>query len=201
MLILSMMSHYNNILIIVIPAAAVLLLPLYSTNTSCVATAQGAMVSASDTNVASVNTTNNTLTLGNPFWIDNDKTTGQRVLDVNNPNGPTLETSFSDFGAGMIKGIGNATTIGTIVNSFRPGGALYSHGQGVTTTNDGEMATWTEQGIGHFTKQGKVVFHGIRIFSTPSTGKLAFLNSLVGVLYTEADVRSGTATNTIWELK
>jgi len=30
---------------------------------------------------------------------------------------------------------------------------------------------------------------------------LAFLNNLVGVLYTEADIRSGIATNTIWELK
>ncbi len=45
------------------------------------------------------------------------------LLDVNNPNGPTLETSFSDFGAGLIKGVGNVTTIGTIVTSFRLGGA------------------------------------------------------------------------------
>ena len=144
---------------------------------------------------------NTTLTLSSPFWIDNDKTTGQRVLDVNNPSGPTLETSFSDFGAGIIKGVGNATTIGTITTNFRPGGALYSQGKGVTTTDDGEIATWTEQGIGHFTKQGKVVFHGIRIFSTSSTGKLSFLNNLVGVLYTQADIRTGIATNTIWELK
>jgi hypothetical protein len=123
------------------------------------------------------------------------------LLDVNNPSGPTLETSFSDFGAGIIKGVGNATTIGTIITSFRPGGTLHSQGKGVTTTNDGEMATWTEQGIGHFTKQGNVVFHGIRIFSTSSTGKLSFLNNLVGVLYTEADIRSGIVTNSIWELK
>src|SRR5215831_18136192 len=174
---------------------------LYDTNTCCAATAQRAMVKAPDTNATIVNTSNATLILGNPFWIDYDKTTGQRVLGVNNPNGPTLETSFSDFGAGMIKGVGNATTIGTIVTNFRPSGALYSQGQGVTTAYDGEMATWTELGIGHFTKQGKVVFHGIRIFSTSSTGKLAFLNNLVGVLYTETDIRSGIATNTIRELK
>jgi len=196
-----MMSHYDNILIRVIPAAAMLMLLFYHTNTCCAAAAQRAMVTAPDTNATIVNTSNATLSLGNPFWIDYDKTTGQRVLSVNNPNGPTLETSFSDFGAGMINGVGNATTIGTIVTNFRPSGALYSQGQGVTTAYDGEMATWTEQGIGHFTKQGKVVFHGIRIFSTSSTGKLAFLNNLVGVLYTEADIRSGTATNTIWELK
>jgi hypothetical protein len=132
------------------------------------------VASVPDTNVTSANTTNTTLTLSSPFWIDNDKTTGQRVLDVNNPSEPTLETSFSDFGTGIIKGVGNATTIGTIITSFRPGGTLYSQGKGVITTDDGEIATWTEQGIGHFTKQGKVVFHGIRIFSTSSTGKLAF---------------------------
>lgn len=192
------MSHHNNILI---PAIAIVLLLLCVNITGCVATTQRVVGSVPDTNVTSTNTTNTTLTLSSPFWIDNDKTTGQRVLDVNNPSGPTLETSFSDFGAGIIKGVGNATTIGTIITSFRPGGALYSQGKGVTTTSDGEIATWTEQGIGHFIKQGKVVFHGIRIFSTSSTGKLAFLNNLVGVLYTQADIKSGIATNTIWELK
>jgi hypothetical protein len=192
------MSHHNNILI---PATAIVLLLLCVNITGCVATTQRVVGSVPDTNVTSANTTNTTLTLSSPFWIDNDKTTGQRVLDVNNPSGPTLETSFSDFGAGIIKGVGNATTIGTIITSFRPDGALYSQGKGVTTTDDGEIATWTEQGIGHFTKQGKVVFHGIRIFSTSSTGKLAFLNNLVGVLYTQADIKSGIATNTIWELK
>jgi len=192
------MSHHNNIFI---PATAIVMLLLCVNITTCIATTQRAMASAPDTNATGVNTTNTTLTLGSPFWIDNDKTTGQRVLDVNNPSGPTLETSFSDFGAGRIKDVGNATTIGTIITSFRAGGTLYSQGKGVTTTNDGEMATWTEQGIGHFTKQGKVVFLGIRIFSTSSTGKLAFINNLVGVLYTETDIRSGIATNTIWELK
>ena len=193
------MSHHNNILV---PATAIVLLLLCVNIAGCVATTQRVMTaSVPDTNVTSVNTTNTTLTLGSPFWIDNDKTTGQRVLDVNNPSGPTLETSFSDFGAGIIKGVGNTTTIGTIITSFRPDGELYSQGKGVTTTHDGEMATWTEQGIGHLTKQGKVVSYGIRIFSTTSTGKLAFLNNLVGVLYTEADIRSGIATNTIWELK
>lgn len=192
------MSHHNNILI---PATAIVLLLLCANITGCVATTQRVVGSVPDTNVTSANTTNTTLTLSSPFWIDNDKTTGQRVLDVNNPSGPTLETSFSDFGAGIIKGVGNATTIGTIITSFRPGGALYSQGKGVTTTDDGEIATWTEQGIGHFTKQGKVVFHGIRIFSTSSTEKPTFLNNLVGVLYTQADIKSGIATNTIWELK
>ena len=193
------MSHHNNILI---PATAIVLL-LLCVNIACrVATTQRVMAaSVPDTNVTSANSSNTTFTLGSPFWIDNDKTTGQRVLDVNDPSGLTLETSFSDFGAGIIKGVGNATTIGTIITSFRPGGVLYSQGKGVTTTNDGEMATWTEQGIGHFTKQGKVVSHGIRIFSTSSTGKLAFLNNLVGLLYTEANIRRGIATNTIWELK
>jgi hypothetical protein len=162
------MSHHNNILI---PATAIVLLLLCVCG--CVATTQRVVASVPNTNTTSANTTNTTRTLSSPFWIDNDKTTGQRVLDVNDPSGPTLETSFSDFGAGIIKGVGNATTIGTIITSFRPGGALYSQGKGVTTTSDGEIATWTEQGIGHFTKQGKVVFHGIRIFSTSSTGKIS----------------------------
>src|SRR5690242_20850763 len=111
------MSHHNNILI---PATAIVLLLLCVNITGCFATTQRVVGSVPDTNVTSANTTNTTLTLSSPFWIDNDKTTGQRVLDVNNPSGPTLETSFSDFGAGIIKGVGNATTIGIIITSFRP---------------------------------------------------------------------------------
>ena len=51
---------------------------------------------------------------------------------------------------------------------------LYGEGQGVITSKDGEVATWTGSGIGRFTGQGKIRFHGPLFYRTLSTGKLSF---------------------------
>lgn len=51
-----------------------------------------------------------TKTLGNPFYEENTKSTGIRVLDVS--HGPKIEISFS--GNGTIDGTTNVTNIGTI---------------------------------------------------------------------------------------
>jgi hypothetical protein len=78
---------------------------------------------------------------------------------------------------------------------------MYGEGQGVITTRDGsEMATWTGQGIGRFTSQGKIRFIGSIFFSTSSNGKLAFFNNLVGVFEFEADEQGNTSTK-VWEWK
>ena len=50
-----------------------------------------------------------------------------------------------------------------------------------------ELATWTGQGMGRFISPGKIRFVGSLFFSTSSTGKLAFLNNLVGVFEYESD--------------
>lgn len=78
---------------------------------------------------------------------------------------------------------------------------MYGEGQGVVTAKDGsEMATWTGQGIGRFTSQGKIRFIGSIFFRTSSNGKLAFFNNLVGVFEFEADEQGNTSTK-VWELK
>src|SRR5437660_8826482 len=75
----------------------------------------------------------------------------------------------------------------------RPGGAMYGEGQGVLMSKDGqEMATWTGQGIGRFTSPGKIRFTGSLFFSRSSTGKLAYLNNLVGVFEYQSDESGNT---------
>jgi hypothetical protein len=63
-----------------------------------------------------------------------------------------------------------------------------------------EMVSYTGQGIGRFTAPGKIRFTGSLFFSTSSTGKLAFLNNVVGVFEYESD-ESGNAYSKVWEWK
>ena len=115
--------------------------------------------------------------LGDQIGEDKGKITSQRVLDVVDGI-PKMEISFSSIG--KYKGI-ETTEITTYWSTPRPGGALYSEGQGVLMTKDGQdMATWTGQGIGRFTSPGKIRFTGSLFFSASSNGKLAFLNNIVG---------------------
>lgn len=144
------------------------------------------------------------LTLGHPFLVENGKIIVQRVTGITNGL-PRIETSFS--ANDTINGNVTAKAIGTYVTNPRPsiGGGdanvIYGEGQGViTTTKDGQMATWTGQGIGHFTSDGKLVLHGSLFFSTTSTGKLAFINNMVEIFQYEADALGNTSTK-VWGWK
>ena len=109
-----------------------------------------------------------------------------------------METSFS--ATGNYRGAETTVTI-TYWASPRPGGAIYGEAKGVVMSKDGqEIATWTGQGIGRFTSPGKIRFTGSLFYSTSSTGRLAFLNNLVGVFEYETD-ESGNTSAKAWEWK
>lgn len=135
--------------------------------------------------------------LGDQIGEEKGKIIGQRVLEVVN-GVPKIENSMSIIG--KYRGV-ETTEIGTYWSSPRPDGVMYGEGQGMVTTKDGsEMATWTGQGIGRFTSQGKIRFIGSIFFSTSSNGKLAFFRNLVGVFEFEADEQGNTSTK-VWEWK
>jgi hypothetical protein len=133
--------------------------------------------------------------LGDLLYEQKGKITSQRVLDAG-PE-PKMETSFA--GSANYRGT-DGTEIGTYQTTFRPEGVLYGEGHGVITTKDGEIATWTGSGIGRFTGQGKIRFHGPLFYRTHSTGKLAFLNNLVGVYETQIDENQNFLYK-VWEWK
>jgi hypothetical protein len=127
-----------------------------------------------------------TKTLGNTFYEENTKSTGIRVIDVS--YGPKIEISFS--GNGTIDGTTNVTNIGTIwtIPTSPDGMNLYSEGQGILTTQEGSMATYTQQASGEITADGRVIFRGSMFFSSSTPGELAFLDNLVGVYDYESDL-------------
>jgi hypothetical protein len=151
------------------------------------------------TNTSVQNTTSDITSLGDPFYTERTKATSIRVIDVSNE--PKVEVSFS--GNGTIRDSINVTDIGTTWNIQTSGGMIHSEGQGILTTQQGETATYTQQAIGQFTPEGRVVFHGSMFFKTLSpTGQfpspLAFLDNRMGIYNYESDI-AGNAIKQVWE--
>jgi len=122
------------------------------------------------------------------------KISSQRVLDV---EGPTMETSIS--ATGSLKGV-QVTEILTYVASPSSKGVLHGVGNGVITTTDGEIATYTGEGIGRFDSSGLLKWRGAIFFETSSEGKLEFLNNIVGVFEAQLDAQ-GNFIDKTWEWK
>jgi hypothetical protein len=151
------------------------------------------------TNTSVQNTTSDIPSLGDPFYTERTKATSIRVIDVS--NGPKIEVSFS--GNGTIRDSINVTDIGTTWNLQTSGGMIYSEGQGLLTTQQGEMATYTQQATGQITPEGRVVFHGSMFFKTLSPrgqfpSPLAFLDNQMGIYNYESDI-AGNAIKQVWE--
>jgi len=85
--------------------------------------------------------------LGDLIYEATGKITGYRVLDV---EGPKIEVTISENG--KLKGGIEIIDMVTYWSIPRPGGAYYAEGKGVFMTKDGsgETATWTGQGIAHY---------------------------------------------------
>ena len=133
---------------------------------------------------------NATTSLGiaaSPFYESKvGKLVGQKVVSTTNGIAPQMETT--DIENGTIKGVGNVTNLYTWIDTVKSPRLIYGVGQGVITTADGQdMATWIGYGLGRSNINGTITYHNIIIFTTNSTGKLAFLNNLCGLDISEAD--------------
>ena len=140
--------------------------------------------------------------LGDLIYEARGKITGYRVLDV---EGPKIEVTISENG--KLKGEIDTIDMVTYWSIPRPDGAYYAEGKGVFMIKDGsgEIATWTGQGIAHYSGQkrrdvGSVFCRTPPSSSTTTAGKLAFLNNLVGVFEYEVD-ENGNSIGKIWEWK
>jgi hypothetical protein len=135
-----------------------------------------------------MNATTVTESFGNPFFVEQGRIIGQRVLAVT-PQ-PQLEFSFM---ANATINNGNDTVInaintGTSVSTLNADGTFRGEGQGILRTQDGDVATWTNQVTGSLTPEGTIVSRGVGLWSTPSTtGELAFMNGMITVFEVQID--------------
>lgn len=136
--------------------------------------------------------------LGELIYESKGRTTGQRVLSVENGI-PKLEVSIS--GTGKLTGNIEVTENWTYWVIQRPDGTSYGEGHGIIMTKDGsEVATTTGRGEGKMTETGKMRYKSTIFFETNSNNKLVFLKHLLGVNEYEVD-GSGNYKDTVWEWK
>lgn len=132
--------------------------------------------------------------LGEQIASLNGKILGQRVLDV---EGPTMETTVTINGT--YKGTQVNETL-TFVGKPTSGGVIHGEGKGIIMAGGGEMAIYTGEAFGRITSSGGTSWRGSVFYSTTSTGKLGFLNNLVGIFEVEIDA-AGNFSNKTWEWK
>ena len=145
------------------------------------------------------NATTITQSLGDPFFVEQGRIIGQRVLAVM-PQ-PQLEFSFM-ANASVNNGSGsliNAINTGTSVSTLNADGTFNGKGQGILRTEAGDVATWTNQVTGNLTLEGTIISRGVGCWSTPSTtGELAFMNGMITVFEVQID-REGNLSAREWE--
>jgi hypothetical protein len=123
------------------------------------------------------------------------KVTNQRVLDI---EGPSIETSL--YASGSINGVQVKVILTYVGKPTNTKGIFHGKGKAVVTAEGSEVATYTGEGIGRHDNSGKMSWRGSHFFSTSSTGKLAFLNNMIGVFESVID-SEGNFTEKSWEWK
>ena len=70
----------------------------------------------------------------------------------------------------------------------------------MTTTDGNDMVNYTIIGVRNVTQEGNPVIQGAAAYSTNSTGKLAFLNNMLGIFKAALDEKGDFVSNE-WEWK
>jgi hypothetical protein len=130
-----------------------------------------------------------TATLGEPFFVEKGKNIVQKEIDPN-------RTQFTFTANGTMNGNIEVTDTGEFVSISKGNNQSFDQGQGVITTKDGsEKANYTWIDVFNGTD-----FQGAAAYSTNSTGKLSFLDNILGIYKGEVD-ESGNYEESEWHWK
>jgi len=124
-----------------------------------------------------------TYQLEEPFFEEKGKITAQKEIGHN-------QTQMTFSSNGTFKGNIEVTNSGDFVTVSKGNKGTLAQGQGVVTTKDGsEKASYTFLQVGKTTEEGKSVLRGVgcAVWSTDSTGKLAFLDNMLSFFIIEVD--------------
>ena len=135
--------------------------------------------------------------LGDLFYEAIGKITSKRVLDL---DGPKIESSY--FLEGIMRGEIEVVEIGTFTSIPISDSIFSVEGKDIVTVkeNGNEMATVKTQSISKLIKDSSKVVYGSNFYHSSTTGKLSFLNNLVGVHEASVD-RDGNIRYKVWEWK
>jgi hypothetical protein len=109
-------------------------------------------------------------TLGEPFFVERGKATVQKEIGPN-------RTQFTFASNGTMNGNIEVTNTGEYVSVSKGNNLTFDQGQGVIKTKDGgETASYTFIEVFNGTD-----YQGALAYSTNSSGKLSFLNNILGI--------------------
>ena len=77
---------------------------------------------------------------------------------------------------------------------------MYGEGEGILTTQDGDVATWKGQGAGKSKGSGSAASWRGAVYYQTSSKKLSKLNGIACVFEYEVD-ENGNSIGTLWEWK
>ena len=128
-------------------------------------------------------------TLGEPIFVEKGADTIKREI------GPNI-THYTFTSNGTMKGNIEYSKAGEYVSVSKGNNLTFDQGQGVITTKDGsETANYTFIEVGNGT-----AYQGASAYSTNSTGKLSFLDNMLGIFKGETD-ESGNFVLEQWHWK
>ena len=130
-------------------------------------------------------------TLGEPYFVEKGKVTGQKEIGPN-------RTQYTFTANGTMNGNIEVTDTGEFVTVSKgePAPGVITTKNGVITTKDGsETANYTGIDVGNYTD-----YQGASAYSTNSTGKLSFLNNMLGIYKGETGA-SGNFVIREWQWK
>ena len=127
--------------------------------------------------------------LGEPYFVEKGKSAVQKEITPN-------ITHYTFTANGTMNGNIEVTDTGEFLSISKGDDLVYEPGKGVITTKDGsETANYTFIEVGNGT-----AYQGASAYSTNSTGKLSFLNNILGIFKSETD-ESGNFVGTEWQWK
>ena len=136
------------------------------------------------------------MALGDLIYEETGKVTGIRVLSCD-ASGTNVEVNLQT--SGKIRGV-NETCLWTYTQLTRTDGSIYGHGQGVMTTEEGDVIQLIGHGSGKASPPGGTIFFRCMVHYHTTSPKYTDLNSIAGI--GEYDVDSdGNAVDKFWEWK
>ena len=132
--------------------------------------------------------------LGDLIYEGKGSITGSRLLD----GGKNL-IEYSLLENGKFRNIEVVIT-STFWTIHAAKDTVYGEAQATITAKDSrEIATYRGCGLGYFVEEGTTIFRGTNFYRASPSGKLSFLNNIVGAL--EAEAYKNRHLGKVWEWK
>jgi hypothetical protein len=151
----------------------------------------------SSSNDVKTTTTNNNITLGNPFYIEYDKITST-VRDPLRTGANVTGVTFS--GNGTVKGIGFTENGRALIIPISKTIVAISGILAIKANDGGGNATLSFREFVHMTPAGTMQGSGAAIFNPNATRNLSFLSTTVA-MFTDTGSKNGIDTIKAWEWK